>query len=245
MAVPVLPRRGRAGRPRRLRRGGRRARARRPRTCACSGSTGRAEAARPAVGRSEAPRAAAARGNPGAGSGVQRDVPEVTIMKRIIVFWGCWRSAASTAGAQEAVQAQLAKRLGLTDQQAERFVAIYADTADRTREGPRRDQRAEGPAREAAAGRGRERARGGAHPPPGHGGRGPGADDPDPSRARRPEADRRPSVAAAARAGPTAHGAEGARGRPRTRRPATAAAATELDARERALLQELADLLGE
>ena len=50
-------------------------------------------------------------------------------MKRIIAFLGLLAFAASSAGAQEAVQAQLAKRLGLTDQQTERFVAIYADTA--------------------------------------------------------------------------------------------------------------------
>ncbi len=50
-------------------------------------------------------------------------------MKRIIVFLGLLAFAAAAAGAQEAVPAQLAKRLGLTDPQAERFVAIYADSA--------------------------------------------------------------------------------------------------------------------
>jgi len=50
-------------------------------------------------------------------------------VKRIIVFLGMLAAAASAAGAQEEIQAQLARRLGLTDQQAERFVAIYADTA--------------------------------------------------------------------------------------------------------------------
>jgi hypothetical protein len=50
-------------------------------------------------------------------------------MKRIIVALGILALAVSTAGAQDAVQAQLVKRLGLTDQQAEQFVAIYADSA--------------------------------------------------------------------------------------------------------------------
>ena len=50
-------------------------------------------------------------------------------MKRIIAFLGMLAFVATAAGAQEAVPAQLAKRLGLSDQQAERFVAIYADTA--------------------------------------------------------------------------------------------------------------------
>jgi hypothetical protein len=50
-------------------------------------------------------------------------------MKRIIAFLGMLAFVATAAGAQEVVPAQLAKRLGLTDQQAERFVAIYADTA--------------------------------------------------------------------------------------------------------------------
>ena len=50
-------------------------------------------------------------------------------MKRIIVLLSILALAVSTAGAQEVVQAQLVKRLGLTDQQAEQFVAIYADSA--------------------------------------------------------------------------------------------------------------------
>jgi hypothetical protein len=50
-------------------------------------------------------------------------------MKRIIVALGILALAVSTAGAQDAVQAQLVKRLGLTNQQAEQFVAIYADSA--------------------------------------------------------------------------------------------------------------------
>jgi len=50
-------------------------------------------------------------------------------MKRIIVILGILALAVSTAGAQDAVQAQLVKRLGLTDQQAEQFVAIYVDSA--------------------------------------------------------------------------------------------------------------------
>jgi hypothetical protein len=50
-------------------------------------------------------------------------------MKRIIVVLGILALVASTAGAQDAVQAQLVKRLGLTDQQAEQFVAIYGDSA--------------------------------------------------------------------------------------------------------------------
>ncbi len=50
-------------------------------------------------------------------------------MKRIIVALGILAFAVSSAGAQDAVQAQLVKRLGLTDQQAEQFVAIDADSA--------------------------------------------------------------------------------------------------------------------
>jgi hypothetical protein len=50
-------------------------------------------------------------------------------MKRIIAVFGLAALVVASAGSQEAVQAQLAKRLGLTDQQAGRFVAIYADTA--------------------------------------------------------------------------------------------------------------------
>jgi hypothetical protein len=51
-------------------------------------------------------------------------------MKRILVVLGILAFAVSSAGAEEAVQAQLVKRLGLTDQQAERFVAIYTDSAE-------------------------------------------------------------------------------------------------------------------
>jgi hypothetical protein len=50
-------------------------------------------------------------------------------MKRIIVVLGMLALAASLAGAQDGPKAQLAKRLGLTDQQTEQFVAIYADSA--------------------------------------------------------------------------------------------------------------------
>jgi tellurite resistance protein len=50
-------------------------------------------------------------------------------MKRIIVVLGILALAVSTAGAQEAVKGQLMKRLGLTDQQAEQFIAIYTDSA--------------------------------------------------------------------------------------------------------------------
>ena len=50
-------------------------------------------------------------------------------MKRIIVFLGMLAAFASAAGAEEAIQARLVKRFGLTDQQAERFVAIYAESA--------------------------------------------------------------------------------------------------------------------
>jgi tellurite resistance protein len=50
-------------------------------------------------------------------------------MKRIIVVLGILAFAASLGGAQEVVKAQLVKRLGLSEQQAERFVAIYADSA--------------------------------------------------------------------------------------------------------------------
>jgi hypothetical protein len=51
-------------------------------------------------------------------------------MKRIIVVLGVLVLAASLVGAQEAVKAQLVKRLGLTDQQAEKFIAIYTDSAE-------------------------------------------------------------------------------------------------------------------
>jgi hypothetical protein len=50
-------------------------------------------------------------------------------MKRIIVVLGALALVASFAGAQEAAKGQLVKRLGLTEQQAEKFVAIYADSA--------------------------------------------------------------------------------------------------------------------
>ena len=51
-------------------------------------------------------------------------------MKRIIVVLCVLALAASLAGAQEAVNAQLARRLGLTEQQAEKFIAIYTDSAE-------------------------------------------------------------------------------------------------------------------
>jgi tellurite resistance protein len=50
-------------------------------------------------------------------------------MKRIIVMLGIMAVAATLAGAQEAVRNQLAKRLGLTEQQADTFIAIYDDSA--------------------------------------------------------------------------------------------------------------------
>ena len=50
-------------------------------------------------------------------------------MRRIVVILGILALAASLAGAQEAVKNQLVKRFGLTEQQAEKFVAIYADSA--------------------------------------------------------------------------------------------------------------------
>jgi hypothetical protein len=50
-------------------------------------------------------------------------------MKRIIVALGVIALAASLAGAQEVARTQLVKRFGLTEQQAEKFVAIYADSA--------------------------------------------------------------------------------------------------------------------
>jgi hypothetical protein len=53
----------------------------------------------------------------------------VEIMKRIIAVLGLVALAASSAGAQEALTAQVAKRLGLTDRQAGQFIAIYADSA--------------------------------------------------------------------------------------------------------------------
>jgi hypothetical protein len=51
-------------------------------------------------------------------------------MKRIIVVLGVLVLAASLAGAQEAVKSLLVKRLGLTDPQAEKFIAIYTDSAE-------------------------------------------------------------------------------------------------------------------
>jgi hypothetical protein len=51
-------------------------------------------------------------------------------MKRVIVIAGILALAASLAGAQEAVTNQLVRRIGLTEQQAEKFVAIYADSAE-------------------------------------------------------------------------------------------------------------------
>jgi hypothetical protein len=50
-------------------------------------------------------------------------------MKRIIVVLGVLALVASFAGAQEVAKSQLVKRLGLTEPQAEKFVAIYADSA--------------------------------------------------------------------------------------------------------------------
>jgi uncharacterized coiled-coil protein SlyX len=51
-------------------------------------------------------------------------------MKRIIVVLCILALAATLAGAQEAVKSQLARRLGLTEQQAESFIAIYTDSAE-------------------------------------------------------------------------------------------------------------------
>ena len=51
-------------------------------------------------------------------------------MKRIIVVLGVLAFAASLAGAEEAVKAQLVRRLGLTEQQADKFIAIYTDSAE-------------------------------------------------------------------------------------------------------------------
>jgi hypothetical protein len=50
-------------------------------------------------------------------------------MKRIISVLGLLALAAAWAGAQEPLPAQVAKRLGVTDQQAGQFIAIYADSA--------------------------------------------------------------------------------------------------------------------
>ena len=50
-------------------------------------------------------------------------------MKRIVVMVAVLALVASLAGAQEAVRNQLVKRFGLTEQQADKFVAIYADSA--------------------------------------------------------------------------------------------------------------------
>jgi hypothetical protein len=50
-------------------------------------------------------------------------------MKRIIAVLGLVALAAASAGAQEALTAQVAKRLGLTDRQAGQFIEIYADSA--------------------------------------------------------------------------------------------------------------------
>lgn len=50
-------------------------------------------------------------------------------MKRVIAVLGLLVLAAATAGAQEVLTNQLAKRLGLTDRQAAQFLAIYADSA--------------------------------------------------------------------------------------------------------------------
>lgn len=49
-------------------------------------------------------------------------------MKRIVVVLGILTLVASLAGGQEAVRNQLVKRFGLTEQQAEKFIAIYADS---------------------------------------------------------------------------------------------------------------------
>jgi hypothetical protein len=49
-------------------------------------------------------------------------------MKRIVVVLGILALAVSTVGAQDAVKAQLVKRLGLTDKQAEQFIGIYTDS---------------------------------------------------------------------------------------------------------------------
>ena len=51
-------------------------------------------------------------------------------MKRIIVVLCVLALAATLAGAQEAVKTRLARRLGLTEQQAEQFIAIYTDSAE-------------------------------------------------------------------------------------------------------------------
>lgn len=51
-------------------------------------------------------------------------------MRRIIVIAGLLAFAASAAGSQEAaLQGLLVKRLGLSERQAEQFVAIYLDSA--------------------------------------------------------------------------------------------------------------------
>jgi tellurite resistance protein len=50
-------------------------------------------------------------------------------MKRVVVILGILALAASFANGQAAVTGQLVKRLGLTEQQAEKFVAIYGDSA--------------------------------------------------------------------------------------------------------------------
>jgi len=51
-------------------------------------------------------------------------------MKRILVVLCVLALAAALAGAQEAVRTQLARRLGLTEQQAESFIAIYTDSTE-------------------------------------------------------------------------------------------------------------------
>jgi hypothetical protein len=50
-------------------------------------------------------------------------------MKRVLVILAILTLVASLAGAQVAAKNLLVKRFGLTEQQAEKFVAIYADSA--------------------------------------------------------------------------------------------------------------------
>jgi len=50
-------------------------------------------------------------------------------MKRAVVILAILALAATLVGAQEAVKNQLVKRFGLTEQQADKFIAIYADSA--------------------------------------------------------------------------------------------------------------------
>lgn len=50
-------------------------------------------------------------------------------MKRIVVMVAVLALVASLASAQEAVRNQLVKRFGLTEQQADTFIGIYTDSA--------------------------------------------------------------------------------------------------------------------